>query len=133
MAAEGRWVARESVELALVDDDDDESDELLTVTLSRDASRSDLVQVRNPNRTRCDGPCQARVTITDNDVVGVSFLDGDGNPLADFRLTVREGEQVTYRMKLDRRPAQWGLLVRKAGEGDADLVPLGERSLAVLS
>ena len=127
VAAEGRWVARESVELALVDDDH-ESDELLTVTLSRDASRSDLVQVRNPNRTRCDGPCRARVTITDNDVVGVSFLDVDGNPLVDFRLTVREGEQVTYRMKLDRRPAQWGLLVREPGEGDADLVLHGDRS-----
>ena len=127
-AADGRWVARKSVELAPVDDGDDEIDERFTVVLSRDASLGDLVQVRNPNRTRCDGPCSTRIVIADNDAVGVSFLDGDGNPLSDFRLTVREGEQVTYRMKLDRRPAQWGLLVREAGEGDADLVPLGDRS-----
>ena len=127
-AADGRWVARKSVALPLVDDGDDEPDEQFTVTLSSDASLGDLVQARNPNRTRCDGPCQARIVIADNDVVGVSFLDGDGNPLVDFRLTVPEGEQVTYRMKLDRRPAQWGLLVREPGDGDADLVPQGDRS-----
>ena len=127
-AADGRWVARKSIELSLIDDDDDESDELLTLTLSRDASLSDLVQVRNPNRTRCDGPCQARIVIVDDDAVGVSFLDGDGNPLLDFRLTVREGEQLTYQMKLDRRPAQWGFIVWEPGDGDADLVPMGDRS-----
>ena len=128
VAADGRWVARKSVELAPVDDDDDETEEQFTVTLSRDDSFGDLIQVRNPNRTRCDGPCSARIVIADNDVAGVSFLDGDGNPLADFRPAVREGEQVTYQLKLDRRPAQWGLLVWEPGEGDADLVPLGEHS-----
>ena len=127
-AGGGRWVARKSLELQLVDDGDDESEEQLTVTLSRDASLGDLIQVRNPNRTRCDGPCLARIVIADNDVAGVTFLDGDGNPLADFRLTVREGEQVTYRMKLDRRPAQWGILVLEPGDGDADLVLQGDRS-----
>ncbi len=127
-AVDGRWVARKSVELPPVDDDEDEPGEQFTVTLSRDASLGDLVQVRNPNRTRCDDACQATVTIADDDVVGVTFLDEDGNPLADLRLSVREGEQVTYLMKLDRRPAQWGLLVREAGEGDADLVPRGDRS-----
>ena len=121
--ADGRWVARKAVELAPVDDGEDEADEQFTVTLSRDASPGGLVQLRNPNRTRCDGPCRARVTITDNDVVGVSFLDGDGVPLTAMRLTVREGARVTYRMKLDRRPAQWGLLVVEPGDGDADLVP----------
>ncbi len=127
-ATDGRWVARKSVALPLVDDDDDEHDEQLTLTLSRDASLGDLIQVRNPNRTRCEGPCRATVTITDDDVAGVSFLDGDGNPLADLRLTVREGEQVTYQIKLDRRPAQWGILVWEPGEGDADLVPQGDHS-----
>ena len=127
-AANGRWAARRSVELPLVDDGDDEPAEQLAVTLSRDASLGDLVQVRNPNRTRCDGPCQARIVIADNDMVGVSFLDANGNPLDDFRLTVREGEQVTYQMKLDRQPAQWGALVWEPGEGDANLVPLGDQS-----
>ena len=127
-AAGGRWVARKTVELAPVDDGEDEPDETFAVKLSRDASTGDLVQVRNPNRTRCGGPCRASVTITDDDVVGVSFLDGDGAPLAALRMTVREGEQVTYRMKLDRQPARWVLLVMEPGEGDADLVPQGDRS-----
>ena len=127
-AVDGRWVARKSVELPPVDDEEDEPGEQFTVILSRDASLGDLVQVRNPNRTRCDGPCQATVTVTDNDVVGVSFLNQDGTPLADLRLTVREGEQVSYRLKLDRRPAQWGVLVLEPGEGDADLVARGDRS-----
>ena len=127
-AADGRWVARKTVELPLVDDSDDEPEEQFSVKLSRDASLGDLVQLRNPNRTRCDGPCLARIVIADNDIAGVSFLDGDGNPLANFRLTVREGEQVTYRMKLDRRPAQWGILVLEPGDGDADLVLQGDRS-----
>ena len=127
-AVDGRWVARKSVALPLVDDDDDEHDEQLTLTLSRDASLGDLVQARNPNRTRCEGPCRATVTIVDDDVVGVSFLDGEGNPLDDLRLSVREGERVTYQIKLDRRPAQWGLLVWEPGEGDADLVPQGDHS-----
>ena len=127
-AAGGRWVARKTVELAPVDDDEDEPDETFTVTLSRDASPGDLVQVRNPNRTRCGGPCRASVTIADNDVVGVSFLDGDGAPLAALRLTVREGGQAAYRMKLDRQPAGWMLLVVEPGDGDADLEPQLNRS-----
>ena len=127
-ASNGRWVARKSVALSLVDDSEDELDEQFTLTLSRDASLGDLIQVRNPNRTQCGGSCLARIDITDNDIVGASFLDGDGSPLAGFRLTVREGEQITYQIKLDRRPAQWGLLVWEPGEGDADLVPHGEHS-----
>ena len=127
-AAAGRWVARKSVELPLIDDGDDEPAEQFTLTLSRDASLGDLVQVRNPNRTQCDGPCTARIVIADNDMVGVSFLDEDGNPLEDFRLTIHEGEQVTYQLKLDRQPAQWGALVWEPGDGDADLVPHGDSS-----
>ena len=135
VAEDGRRVARKSVALPPVDDDEEEPDEQLTVTLSRDGSLGDLVQVRNPDRTRCDGPCRATVTITDDDIViidddivRVAFLDEDGAPLDDLRLAVREGERATYGMILARRPEQSGLLVLEPGEGDADLVPQGDRS-----
>ena len=127
-AADGRWVARKNIELQLVDDSADELEGFFTATLARDVSLGDLIQVRNPNRTQCDGPCRSRIVIADNDEVGVAFLDGDGNPLTDFRLTVREGEQVTYQLELDRPPAQWVILAREPGEGDPDLVSLGEQS-----
>ena len=133
VAEDGRWVARKSVAVSPVDDDEEEPDEQLTVTLSRDGSLGDLVQVRNSDRTRCDGPCRATVTITDDDItdddiVRVVFLDEDGAPLDDLRLAVREGERATYGMILARRPEQSGLLVLEPGEGDADLVPQDERS-----
>ena len=105
-AIDGRWVARKWIEVPLIDDAADELEEIFMVTLARDPSLGDRIQVRNPNRTQCDGPYQARIAINDNDEVGVAFLDGDGNPLTDNRLTVREGGQVTYQVKLDRRPAQ---------------------------
>ena len=127
-AIDGRWVARKWIEVSLIDDAEDEIEEVLTVTLARDPSLSNRIQVRNPNRTRCDGPCRSRIAIADNDEVGVAFLDGDGNPLTDLRLTVREGGQVTYQIKLDRRPSQWLTLAWEPGEGDAELIALGERS-----
>ena len=127
-ATDGRWVARQWIEVSLIDDALDELEEVLMVTLARDASLGDLIEVRNPNRTQCDGPCQSRIVIVDNDAVGVTFLDSDGNPLTDFRLQVREGERATYQFKLDRRPAQWVILAWEPGDGDADLVSLGEQS-----
>ena len=126
-AADGRWVARKWVEVPLLDDAVDEAEEVLRVTLSRDPSHSQLIQVRNPNRTECDGDCQARVVIVDNDAVGVTFLDNEGNPLGEFRLAVREGERVTYQVRLDRRPAQWVALSWEPGGGDSDLSPLGDQ------
>ena len=127
-AVDGRWVARQWIEVSLIDDAVDELEEVLMVTLARDASLGDLIEVRNPNRTQCDGPCRSRIVIVDNDAVGVTFLDSDGNPLTDFRLQVREGERATYQFKLDRRPAQWVILAWEPGDGDADLVLLGEQS-----
>ena len=127
-ATDGRWVARQWIEVPLIDDALDELEEVLMVTLARDASLGDLIEVRNPNRTQCDGPCRSRIVIVDNDAVGVTFLDSDGNPLTDFRLQVREGERATYQFKLDRRPAQWVILAWEPGDGDADLVSLGEQS-----
>ena len=127
-ATDGRWVARQWIEVSLIDDALDELEEVLMVTLARDASLGDLIEVRNPNRTQCDGPCQSRIVIVDNGAVGVTFLDSDGNPLTDFRLQVREGERATYQFKLDRRPAQWVILAWEPGDGDADLVSLGEQS-----
>ena len=127
-SADGRWVAHKSIEVLLIDDAEDELEELFMVTLARDSSLSDQVQVRNSNRTECDGPCQSRIAIVDNDEVGVAFLDGDGNPLTDFRLEVREGEQVTYLLKLDRQPVEWVVLSWESGDGDSDLVALGEQS-----
>lgn len=126
-AADGRWAARRWIEIPLVDDAADEAEETLLVTLTRDAGLSDLVQTRNPNRTECDGTCQARIVIVDNDMVGVAFLDGGGNPLADLRLEVREGERVTYQVRLDRRPAQWVALSWEPGSGDSALSPLGDQ------
>ena len=126
-AADGRWVARARVEVPLLDDAMDEAEEVLRVTLKRDPLHSDLIQVRNPNRTECDGQCRARIVIVDNDAVGVTFLDADGNPLTEYRLEVREGEQVTYQVRLDRRPAQWVALSWEPGSGDSDLSPLGNR------
>ena len=127
-AVDGRWVARQWIEVSLIDDALDELEEVLMVTLARDASLSDLIEVRNPNRTQCDGPCRSRIVIVDNDNVGVTFLDSDGNPLTDYRLQVREGERATYQLKLDRRPAQLVILAWEPGDGDADLISLGEQS-----
>ena len=70
----------------------------------------------------------AQGVIAGNDTLGATFLDGDGNPLEDLRLTVREGEQLTYQIKLDRRPARPAFIVWEPGDGDADLVPLGDQS-----
>ncbi len=124
-AAGGRWVARKRVELQLIDDTADELEEIFRVTLAQDPSLGDLIQVRNPDRTPCDGPCRANIVIIDNDNVGVTFLDGDGNPLTDLRLEVREGEQVTYQLKLERRPEQRLTLAQATGPGDPDLISLG--------
>ncbi len=127
-AAADRWVARKNIEVELIDDESDEPEEDFTVRLARDPALSDLVQVRSPDGTACDGPCQSRIVIVDNDEVGVAFLDGEGNPLTDFRLTVREGEQATYQLKLDERPAAWVLIGRETGPGDVDLIPVGDQS-----
>ena len=127
-SADSRWVAHKSIEVPLIDDAEDELEELFMVTLARDRSLSDQVQVRDSNRTECDGSCQSRIAIVDNDEVGVAFLDSDGNPLTDLRLEVREGEQVTYQLKLDRRPVEWVVLSWEPGDGDGDLVALGEQS-----
>ena len=127
-SADGRWVAHKSIEVPLIDDAEDELEELFMVTLARDRSLSDQVQVRDSNRTECGGPCQSRIAIVDNDEVGVAFLDRDGNPLTDLRLEVREGEQVTYQLKLDRRPVEWVVLSWEPGDGDSDLIALGEQS-----
>ena len=127
-SADGRWVAHKSLEVPLIDDAEDELEELFMVTLARDTSLSDQVQVRNSNRTECDGPCQARIAIVDNDQVGVAFLDSVGNPLTELRLEVREGEQVTYQLKLDQRPIEWVVLSWESGDGDSDLIALGEQS-----
>ncbi len=126
-AAADRWVARKNIEVELIDDESDEPEEDFTVRLARDPALSDLVQVRSPDGTACDGPCQSRIVIVDNDEVGVVFLDGGGNPLTDFRLTVREGEQATYQLKLDERPAAWVMIGRETGPGDADLIPVGDQ------
>ena len=45
-----------------------------------------------------------------------------------MRLAVNEGKQVTYRLQLDRRPAHPVTLGREAGDGDEDLVAVGEQS-----
>ena len=127
-AAADRWVARKNIEVELIEDESDEPEEDFTVRLARDPALSDLVQVRSPDGTACDGPCQSRIVIVDNDEVGVAFLDGEGNPLTDFRLTVREGEQATYQLKLDERPAAWVMIGRETGPGDVDLIPVGDQS-----
>ena len=128
VTADGRWVARKSVALPLVDDDDEEPDERFSVTLSRDGSLGDLVQVRNSDRTRCHGPCRTTVVVTDNDIQRVVFLNSDLVLLDDLRLAVREGEQAVYFIILARRPEQPGRLVLERGEGDADLVPPSDMS-----
>ena len=125
LAAGGRWVARQRVALQLIDDAADELEEIFRVTLAQAPSPGDLIQVRNPDRTPCDGPCRANIVIIDNDNVGVTFLDGDGNPLTDLRLEVREGEQVTYQLKLERWPEQRLTLTQATGPGDPDLISLG--------
>ena len=124
----GRWVARKTVEVPLLDDEADEPEEHFSVTLMRDLTRGSRIQVRNPDRTECAGSCEAEIVIVDDDDLGVTVLDADGNPITDPRLSVPEGEQVTYRLKLDRRPAHWVIIVREPGDGDPDLFPVSERS-----
>ena len=129
-AHDGRWVARQRVALQLIDDDEGELEEIFRVKLTPDASSGDLIQARNFDRTPCSGPCGANIVIIDNDNVGVTFLNGDGNPLSNLRIEVREGEQVTYHLKLERRPAQRLALAQATGPGDPDLVSLGPQSWA---
>ena len=124
----GRWVARQTVGLPLIDDDEDEVEEHFSITLTRDQSLRGRVQVRRPDRMECAGACRSRIVIADDDQVGVTVLDADGNELTDLRVAVPEGERVTYQLKLDRRPATWVIVVRDRGSGDPDLVPVGERS-----
>ena len=127
-AAGGRWVARKSFEVALIDDTEDELEEHFMLTLTGDAVAGGRIRMRNPDRSPCAETCQSRIVIGDDDEVGVWFVDSAGNELNDLRVPVHEGERVTYQLKLDRRPAQWVILVREPGAGDSDLIPVSARS-----
>ena len=98
------------------------------MTLERDPALGGRIQARNSDGTACAGACEARIVIVDDDEVGVIFLDRGGAELADFRLTVPEGEHVTYQLALDRRPEHCVIIVREPGTGDPDLVPVSARS-----
>ena len=126
----GRWIARRTLEVPVTDDGDDEASEYFHLRLARDGASDDRIEVRNPEGTACEGPCQARIVIVDNDEVGVTFLDSDGNPLDGLRLSVGEGGDITYFLKLNGRPHSSVIVAREPGDGDTDLVLVGEASWA---
>ena len=70
------FIARKEVTLAIVDDEVNEPDEALTLTLEPLASTPAVVALRRPDGTACptDIRCDATVTITDNDESAVATL-----------------------------------------------------------
>ena len=70
------FIARKEVTLAIVDDEVNEPDEALTLTLEPLASTQAVVALRRPDGTACRTTirCDATVTITDNDESAVATL-----------------------------------------------------------
>ena len=64
----GAWRARKEVALAIVDDTDDETDEMLNAVLEMTPGFPDRVALRKADgETACSGGCVVPVTIVDND------------------------------------------------------------------
>ena len=69
------YTARKEVTLAILDDDDDEPDETLTLRLRKTAATQAVVALVQPDDTACPADiCDVTVTITDNDESAVATL-----------------------------------------------------------
>ena len=92
------FIARKEVTLAIVDDEVNEPDEALTLTLEKLPSTPAVVALRQPDGTAClmAGRCDATVTITDNDESAVATLSALAVSGGGAELLTFSSDNTTY-------------------------------------
>ena len=92
------FIARKEVTLAIADDEVNEPDEALTLTLEKLPSTPAVVALRRPDGTACpmDTRCEATVTITDNDESAVATLSALAVSGGGAELLTFSSDNTTY-------------------------------------